>query len=795
MGPHHARTGILLFLLSALTATAQVPRALPVDPAISPDAANDFFQRGRNLYDSAQKATDLQNRIGLYDRAAAIFSQYVEQFPDHPNAEMAWWYLGNSYYQSGRVEDGKRCFSALINRYRRGKWVAAAAYTLAADHYNRGEYAMAAPLFERYAANAVRPEEPPRGDYYAGTCYRLLGRDREAAIAFQRVMASPAGAAYAAQTRIALGHLSLKGGKLAEAFSLFSEVASQNHPPKIRGEAALQAAFTATKLGKTDDADRFLQLVLRTPGMEDFRAEAQTALMANLFARKQYDEVIRIFRSGTASASGEKEAARLMLAGRSYMKLKQPSQALSLFREIEKLLKPHDDTAFEASYHRLLCFYQIEGRHVPDQVDAFLQLYRRKRQDDPRIHTALMMKAESLYDAKETEAAAKAYNEVNAAIVSPANRPGLLYRRGWCLSEAGDHQGAVRSLSEFISSYPQDSRVPTAVAKRAKSYAATAESAKAVADYDRLTREKVPADLASHAWLESARLRRSEGNIPDMILRYRGLLQHAGNSAASVEAEANYWIGWGMVKSNELKGSVPHLEKARSLKPEAYGKHAGILLCLGYFASEDARKLADEIRIAIRKDYHGDIPDQALQWCGIQAYNGGDHTLAAECLSTIANPDEPRSTPKEVWRYLAKSLLETAKPAKALEAVDHCLAVEENPVWKADGLLDKGRALLALKRTADARKAADEALELRPQGRIGGGLRILTGDIEALSGDPDKAAAEYLYVVNFLEDRDLKPTALHRLATILERKGSTAEAAGYRKQLATEFPDWKAPRG
>ena len=61
------------------------------------------------------------------------------------------------------------------------------------------------------------------------------------------------------------------------------------------------------------------------------------------------------------------------------------------------------------------------------------------------------------------------------------------------------------------------------------------------------------------------------------------------------------------------------------------------------------------------------------------------------------------------------------------------------------------------------------------------------------AGDPKKASAEYLYVVGFLEDKELKPLALHKLVGALEKQGDTTEAEKYRKQLATEFPEWKAP--
>lgn len=767
------------------------PRAEAVDPALTPDAGNDFFMRGKNLYDDAQRATDLENRRTTFQRAAQIFNEYIVAYPNHANTEMAWWYLGSSYYLSGQIEDAKRCFSTLINRYQKGKWAAAAARTLAADYYNNTEYAFAAPMFERFAAMATKPEEKPYGYYYAGNSYRMIGRDREATACYTKVVEDPAGSAFAGQSKVALGQLLLKSGKLLEAQARFEEVVAAPYPPKVRGEAALQASLTATKLDKTADADRYLNLILRTPGMEDFRGDAQTALMANLFAKKSYQQVVDLFRTSAPSPDPDKRAGQLMIAARSHMRLKQPSEALALFREVERLVKPEADVAFQAAYYRLLCFFQIEGRHVPEQVDAFLQLYQKSRPEDPRIHTALMMKAESLYSSKDLAGAAKVYSQINAATVSEKNRPGLLYQRGWCLAEAGDNQGAIRSLGDFISRYPNDSRLASALAKRAKAYVDSAEPQKAIADFDRLTGEGMPKDLQSFAWLESARMRRGENNIPDMIARYQGLLKNIGDLSENLQAEANYRIGWGLVKTNAAAEAVTYLEKARQLKPEAYGKFAGTLLALGYFASQDAGKLADEIKRAIDGKYEDEIPNQALQWSGMQSFNAGDYPLAAKCLALISTPEEPRATPKEVWRYLAKSRLRAGDFQGALSAADNVLAVEDNNAWKADGLLDRGRALLELNRPTEALKAAEEATALHPQGRTSAALRILTGDIDLKTGNAKEASAEYLIVVKFHDDKDLKPEALHKLVEALEKQGDKAEANKYRQQLQNEFPDWK----
>jgi len=786
---------VLILLAGTLVCPAQQPpRALPADPALRPDPGRDFFERGRNIYDSAQRADDAEHRNALYLRAAEIFSQYLNDFPGHENAAPAWWYLGNSFYQTGGVDDAKRCFNTLINRYGTGPWAAAAAYTLAADHYQNRQYALAAPLFERYADNAARPEEQPRGHYFAGNSYRLLGRDREASRAYRKVLAHPDGAAFAPQSRVALGHIAVRLKNDEEALTWFEEVATESEiDAKIRAEAALHASLAATRLKRTDVADTYLKMIMQSEGMEDFRPDAQTALMNNQFADGQYAAVVDSFRRSTIKAKGEKEAARLMIAARSLMRLEKPEEALTLFRDIERLVPPENDLAYQASYYRLLCFYQIEGTHVPDQVDAFLELYQRSRPDDQRIHTALMMKAETLYTNRELEEAARIYSSIDASRVSEANRPGLLYQRGWCLAEAGDPAGALRSLDEFITHFPEDPRFASAIAKRAKSYADTGETARAKADFDRVIAESKDAAFISFAWLEAARMYRASGDIPEMIARYRGFLENVPSPPENLLAEASYWIGWGMVRTGSASDAVTHLNKARELRPDAYAKHAGLLLALGYFSAQNGEALATEIDLAITGEYVEDLPDQAIQWAGMQMFNDRRYDAAARFLKLIANDDEPRETPKEVWRYLAKASIESGEAEEALPAINHVLDVEDNSAWIADGLLDRARAQFALDRAAESRKSAEQAIALNPQGRTSAMLRILMGDLEIKANNPQRAAAEYLVVVQFHEDAELKPLALDQLIKALEAQGDTAEATKFREQLKREFPEWKAP--
>jgi hypothetical protein len=61
------------------------------------------------------------------------------------------------------------------------------------------------------------------------------------------------------------------------------------------------------------------------------------------------------------------------------------------------------------------------------------------------------------------------------------------------------------------------------------------------------------------------------------------------------------------------------------------------------------------------------------------------------------------------------------------------------------------------------------------------------------AGDARKAAAEYLIVVNFHDDRELRPLAIWKLISALAAQNDEPEAEKYRRQLKDDFPDWQPP--
>jgi tetratricopeptide (TPR) repeat protein len=785
-------------LLAAPALFSQAPPlARPVEPALQADPGNDLFARAQNMYESARSAQARETQIDLYQRAIPVFEDYLRQFPNHPNAASAYYFLGQCHFMTGAVDLGKRSFQIVLDRYpQSGRWVAAAAYQLGVDLYTRKEYQLAAPFFEKVAANAVRPEDRQRALFYLATCHHLVGSDAKAIIAYNRLIADPdPGNAYLDRSRLAVSHLLVKAAKPAEALTNFEMLANGTTVPEIRGEATLHAGLLAASLKKHDLAEAYLRKILTTPDLAKFRPQAQTALMGNEFEKGNFKEVISLFRRSEVKAEGATEARRMMLAGLAYMKLEKWPDALATFREVERAVPAENPLAFEASYNRLLCFFNIDGKHVPEQVDGFLEIYRKGRPQDPKIHTALMMKAEALYASGNAAAAAEVYGSIDAALVSDSNRPGLLYQRGWAMADSGDHQRAIASLTTFIEKCEKDPRLPKALAKRGDSFLKVGDPKAALRDFDRLiTMQDQPEakDLASFAWQRSAVIKKDEGDIDAMVSRYQSLVTKFPKLEPTILANAHYWIGWGQFKANKPEEAEPHLRLARELDGPTYAKQAGLLLVLSLFSRQDVPTLAKEVDLAIDSGSSTEVPEQVYRWLGNQVFNADDFTAAARYLTLGSTASDPRQTPKAVWRLLGKSLIEIKKPKDALTPIENLLAVEEQPQWKADAFLDKARALLALERLDEAEAAAGDGTQLRPEGVVDAKLRLTIGDIEFARKKFQEAANHYVVVAQLLtNDRELEPLALDKARSALDKAGNPTEAAKYRQRLTTEFPDYK----
>lgn len=776
---------ILSFVFLIAVSSVQAQNA----PLVA-DPGADQFEFCKQLYRQANATQNREQRVQAYIQLAPRLEGYINRFPNHPNTAAAMYYLGECYYQSGYLDQAKLMLHRVVNRYKKGRYVALASNRLGYDAFTNKRYNQAAVYFGRVATMATTPDERYRGRYQEASCYRYSGQTERAIKSYSQIEASPkAPVVYRENAKLRLGYLYFGKKDLAKALDKFTSLVQPGVAANIRADAALNAGLISLQLKKNEDAESYLKTVLLSKE-EKFKPRAQAALMNAMYTRKDYQGVFDVIKRGDYKGKPATEAIKYTLAGRSAYQLKNYNEAIKFFAQAERQI-PLSREAFEAAYFRLLCFFNIKGVNIPKQVDAFLEVYQLRFPKQPKIHKALLMKAETLFDDGKFRDAAAAYNQINPELVGKDNQSDLLFKRGWCLSESGDHNGAVRSFSDFLKVHPDDERSPLAIARRGKSYLALGDQGGAMRDFDLLIQRYPQNKLAALAWQNSARIKKNAQDYPEMIRRYDAMLVSFPKLRAETVANAYYWIGWGNYQIKEYNKAIPALEQAIKLKPDEYGPKGQMLLIYCSYALKDKARLQAAVDAVRAKNNGHKIQAPIYRWLGVQCYNGDELKDAEHYLTLGSTPDDPRQTPKAFWKMLGNARVKLGKNEEALVAIAHFLDVVEEPYWKAETLLDQSKAYLGLSKLDEAKTSAEDGLKLRPKGKINAELRLLIGDIAYNGKNYDEAAAAYVVVVEFLvNDKELRPEALYKAYQALTKKGDPEQAKHYQDLLNKEFPNY-----
>ncbi|MBT8036154.1 MAG: tetratricopeptide repeat protein [Verrucomicrobiae bacterium] len=778
----------IIALVFAVTISTCVVSAQ--DAPLVADPGQDQFEFCKQLYRQANATGDHEGKVMAYQRAIPRLSTYIERFPMHANTAAAMYYLGECYYHSGSLDDAKRVLHGVINRYQKGRYVALASNRLGYDAVAMKKYDQAAVYFGRVATMSTTAQERYRGRYQEASCFRYAGNADRAIQSYQIIEAAKdAPSVYRENAKLKLGHLYLAQKDDEKAMARFEALMLPGVAANLRIEATLNVGLLALRKKEVDKAERCFKAVLLS-SEEKFKPSAQTALMNSLYAAKDYQGVLDVMKRGDHQGPPPTEVIKYAIAGRSCYQLKLYHQAIKLFAQAERQL-PLSAEAFEASYFRLLCFYNIKGANIPMQVDAFLEIYQKQYPKHERIHKALLMKAETLFDSEKHREAADAYNQIHASAVGEANRANLLFKRGWCLSLSGDHNGAVRSFTDFLSGYAEDERSPRVIARRGKSYLALGDRVSALKDFDLLI-ERFPKDqLAALAWQNSARIKKEDQDYADMIRRYDAMLNGFPDLRAMTVANANYWIGWGNYQLKKFADVIPALEQCIKLDADKYGFNAGMLIVYSAYSMKDKGRLQSAVDEIQKINKEEKVPSSIYRWLGLQCFNAGEMKGCDRYLTMGTTPLEPRQTPKTIWKLLGRARVETGDYEGALSAIKNFLDVVDQPFWKAESLLDQAEAYLGLDKLEEAQKSAEDGLKLRPKGQVNAGLRMILGDIAYHQKDYAGAAGYYVVVVQiFVGDKKLQPEALLKAYKALLKKGDEKEANHYLDTLKKDFPDY-----
>jgi tetratricopeptide (TPR) repeat protein len=773
----------------------QVPRAALVDEAPKlkgPD--EDLFTYGTMLYDR-----------GEFGLAAKSYANYLETYPAGRHAGTALFRIGESLIKQGQEAQAARYYEEVVKNHAKSEGAPSAAYRLGAIRFNARDFEGSVNYFGFCERTTKVPQVALAAAYNMSRGLQMLGQTQKQMEALQRVIQVKVDNPYRDAAVMTLAKSKLADNKLEEALALFQDLMVSAVDGPLKSEATVNAAVLLGELKRPEDAEALFDkaLLMRDTSVEN-RALALIGVVQSLYDKGDYDGVIEQYtRNASVLPNGVTRGKMLLLVGNAYRMKKTYSRAVELYLMVEQDY-PNEDTAFEAGYWKLYCFYLLEDKDLGEFADGFLKRWAKKKDKHEFVAKAALMRADHYFNLAAYEEAAVAFLDVPMEGLSPGLRSNALFNMGYSQVEAKRYQEAIGTLTRFINENSNHEFTANALAHRGLAYREVKDYLKAKEDFRRVVKEYAKSASAELAWYQLGLIATTERNPTEKIEAFENLVKLYPQSQAVPQA----WFGIGSAayEKEDWAKAQEALRRAIRLDPKAYLDSGSNMLLLSYYAQEDDEGLAAAIDEFLAKRPSAVVPPNVLGWLGLTQFSKDQFKQAAKYLVMATTPDEPQNTQAAVWNYLGMSQVENGTFKDAEESLNHFLAITTLPgTERGRALLYLARARLGQAHYEEAMEAADEALGFIKTGRLHADLLILEGDIffsrasklekegkvnEAIE-EFRAAAAKYIVPSQFFVDPVITPQAVWKTILSLEKAGDVDRARQLRKELQDKYPAFK----
>ncbi len=845
MTKHQALLCPSLLALSAAvlapTADAQQSRRAANNNANSADGplvANqevDSYAIAEQLYAHAQtKGMEPSSRTALMNRAAELFGDFVKKYPNNANRAKAQYLQAICQAEAGNYNASNANLGVLANK-QHGEYAAAAAYKLGTQAFSRSLWEKALGYFQITLRETKRASLRSDATYRMGRAQLQMGNRQDAEGSFRQILVmQEVQPAISQASLLALAQMKTEDGADAEAYPLYRRLLdTAGMDARVRGTATLQAARLAARLGKAQESQELYQQLATMPGMEKYAGEAQMETILHLYRNKDYEGIVRLVSGGYAQIDDPAMAARrALIVGQANMELKRYDSAAQWFALAEKA-QPQTTMAADAGYRRIVCAQQLRSPGFLALAEKYLGTYAQPGSataELPGNELVRLMYADKLMQAGLSggshegqpaalaEAERKAHQEhlaqasrqfdaLNIDRLPEAVQADAMYKKAWCAAQVDADRpsdGLIQTLDAFISRYGNDARMPEALVLRASCRVKRNELGAALGDFERVINEFASSEAFPVACQRAAQAC-SGKDTAKMVSYYEKLIAcGAPRVKPTAIAEAHYSIARALYEEEPAR-AIPHFEEAAKMDAEHYSKLVDLGLVQCYYKLKDADKLLGALRKLEANNpasYQG-LPPAILRWCGwmcsqsrkfVDANKYLSDALQREPQETYTAPDGSQKTRAKVeplvWKTLARVRLELKQYEFGLEPAQHYVSMETQPYRKADGMRDQAQLLIGLGRTEEARRICEEAIALGIDGPLKSSVFISLGDAYYVEKQYSEAAKYYGRTANVVNDKDLKPQALYKIARALRKAGKEGEAAQYEESLRKEFPGW-----
>jgi TolA-binding protein len=683
---------------------------------------------------------DARFRLGDYEQAIDLYTQLLDAYPTAPLSEGALFWRGDARYSlAGRAEAAGRAeeadallrqsvadFEAFFRRYPESRRTAAALYNAGFAAYELEDYDRAVGFLGRLVEEFPEAEAAEEARFLLGECAYRQRRYAEAKAAYETLLRLHPAGPYAADARSGIAWCDLALGNTLAAAEGFSRAAEMASDP----EKALAAGFDAAAAYR--DADRLELAIAELEPVADaeghplrakalfrlghYRLERSKVLAAEAGAAADVGRADRLRAESRRLAERAVDALRTArqhpdigplateaatFLGDAYLDLGQFAAAEPVFAEIARE-HPADPRAPWALFH--LALARQEQGDLAGAAEALGRLVGEYPQDRLRLQGAYA-RADYLMRLGRTDEARRAYEWV--AQEGPA----------WARSVPGvDGRDALLADAETFAA--------EALFRLGESYYPDENRAEA-ARWFRAVRARYPdSPQAAMSLLRLGEVAEAGGD-PDEAAAHYGAVLAAEPGRGALEKHALYRLGVVRLlqgqqageegargrllrESRERLDAVLERYPQDDLAPKAHYYRAEALYALG----ETAAALRD-YQAAYDAATEGELADAALfglAWAERDLGRGG---AAGTFRNLVTRFPESAYRPDALY-LLATDRMKAGEYEAALADLETLLRTEAESDFAARALIEKGRALEALGRPAEAIETLNRFLDRHP---------------------------------------------------------------------------------
>ncbi len=774
------------------------PETIPPTPAPKPaaSAAPNEAPPTEHVESAEKQQLDYANGLfgrKLYDLSVPEYEKFLGLYPTSADRVTANFYLGEAYRALGRTAAARSSFQVVVNDFPESELAGPASYGLAEILFNAKDYDAARPLFHRAAAKVKASALALSARYFEARCLESLKRKDEARDIYQQVVTVPAPNPYRDDARLAIGGILLEKGRKADALEQFEALASETDKPALKAEATVRAGILALDLAvpekgqanktMTAKAKSLLQKGRALSDAGRWSGIAAVGLLRLDYQGGQYAQAVADYEKSVGQVPEEARPEMMLLAANSQRQLGHYKEAQALYRQIMQKYPAHEE-AKDAQYQRLIGLYNANDPALRDELDDFIK----SNPSGERYDQARLLKAETLYKAKDFAGAATVYEGLHDASLPVKLRGEAAFKLGWCYVQVKNPASAIDAFTYFLQAFPDDDQTASALAQRALAYQEKKQYEPALEDLKTLLRRFPKAREREAALQQEALLLGQTDHEKEMGETFQQLLKEYPKSG--VTAQAHYYIGKAAFDGKDYETALKELKTAREQKPDQYATPATLRIMSSYFYLKQRAELAQEVDKFFAKSPDGQVPAELLQWLGLEFYNAQDYAAAAKYLGALSRSANAATVPSDFWFYLGDAEMKLHQPNEAEAALTKFLGTATDPAVKAKALLALGEAKIGAHKPDDAQKIAEEIMTLQPEGRVNAQARLLAGDVEMERGHFEDAGKGFMSVALLYDDPEITPQALAKASRAYQRAGKSDEAEKARAQLHQKYPDF-----